>query len=523
MADKRQLIVCCDGTNNNVTGNNTNTNVVKLQSCLAGDSGQFVFYDPGVGNSGITPSATWLEQLRAKYERLQGLAFGTGVYENIAECYTFLADNYEDGDEIYLFGFSRGAFTARAISGLIQYFGLIRAGQDNLLPTLLHLYFRERKTPSQKKEFNEATNKIRNLFTPADRTEVWVHFIGVWDTVASIGLPPFDRQITGDPTVRNKRFHHVRQALALDEYRSPFEPRLYAEENFSENNQSLKQVWFSGAHCDVGGGYASDSALPQGGCGLSNETLEWMRGEAQAVGLRMAPHCPQDSTIKRVHSETHPTPLWALAGLTQREIPERASSHGSAGTPLSFPADTVWRFRFYWPSLIGPLVAYAAAMFLTVVALLGAVPEAWQTLIEQFRILAGWHAWPVLPADVPMALPGAFPRTALMFESVAGFALLAFLAVLASWSFAWIVRLRVATLAPSPLLAKLGKAPKYLAVAAAVNHLGSLLFALLIPWAWDWVCALVRVFAGFAWWAQWPLAAAILLLLGWGLIARSKR
>ena len=85
MSDHRQLIICCDGTNNNVTGNNTNTNVVKLQSCLAGDSGQLVFYDPGVGNSGITPSATWVEQLQAKYERLQGLAFGTGVYENIAE------------------------------------------------------------------------------------------------------------------------------------------------------------------------------------------------------------------------------------------------------------------------------------------------------------------------------------------------------------------------------------------------------------------------------------------------------
>ena len=512
MSDQRQLIICCDGTNNNVTGNNTHTNVVKLQSCLAGDSGQLVFYDPGVGNSGITPSATWVEQLQAKYERLQGLAFGTGVYENIAECYTFLANNYQEGDEIYLFGFSRGAFTARAISGVIQNFGLIRAGQDNLLPTLLHLYFRRRDTQQQKDEFKRAAEKIRKLFTPADRREIWVHFIGVWDTVASIGLPPFDRQITGDPSMRDKRFRHVRQALALDEYRGPFEARLYAEENFAEGGRSLKQVWFSGAHCDVGGGYASDGALSQGGCGLSNETLEWMRAEAATTGLRMSPDCSQPETVVRVHSETHPMPLWALGGFAEREIPRNASVHVAARTPLEFPADTVWRSGLHWGWIVWPVIAYVVAMFLTVVAHAGTVPPTWQLFAEQFRLLAVWHAWPLLPADLPMALPGKFPRTALMLESIAGFASLALLAALASGSFAWIARLRFAARAPSRLLAKLGKAPKYLAVAAAVNHLGSLLFALLTPWAWNWLSGAFRLLAGLAWWAQWPLVAAVLLL-----------
>ena len=522
MANPRQLIVCCDGTNNNVTGNNTNTNVIKLQSCLAGDPDQLVFYDPGVGNAGVTPSATWGEKFKARYERLQGLAFGTGVYENIAECYTFLANNYEDGDEIYLFGFSRGAFTARAVSGLIQHFGLIRAGQDNLLPTLLHLYFRERDSDTQKDEFKEAAEKVRHLFTPDDRAQVWVHFIGVWDTVASIGLPPFDRQITGDPTMRDKRFRHVRQALAKDEYRQPFEPRRYKEDNFAQEGRSLKQVWFPGAHSDVGGGYASVGDLPDGGCGLSNQTLEWMRAEAAAIGLRMSPHCVEPQTVARVHSETHNVPLWALAGFEQREIPTDAAVHGAGATPLTFPADTVWRFRLHWGWIVGPILAYVMAMFLTVVALLGAVPDDWNAAKEQFRLLAVWHAWPVLPADLPM-LRGEFPRTALMFESIAGFASLALLAALASWAFAWIAGLRAAALAPPPLLAKLGKAPKYLAVAAAVNHLGSLSFALLTPWAWEWVSALLRVFAGFGWWAQWPLVAAVLLLGMWGAVARIKR
>ena len=162
-------------------------------------------------------------------------------------------------------------------------------------------------------------------------------------------------------------------------------------------------------------------------------------------------------------------------------------------------------------------------MLLTVIALLGAVPDDWQTAKEQFRLLAVWHAWPVLPAEMPMALPGKFPRTALMFESVAGFASLALLAALASWSFAWIARLRVATLAPSRLLAILGKALKYLAMAAAANHIGSLSFALLTPWVWQWLSCALRLLAGFGWWAQWPLVAGVLLLGVWGAVARIKR
>ena len=112
----RQLIVCCDGTNNNLTGRNRDTNVSQLCELLAPDSqNQLLYYDPGVGNPGTLPEAAWWDKVQQKYERLSGLAFGSGIYENISEAYRFLMRNWREDDDIFLFGFSRGAFTAREI------------------------------------------------------------------------------------------------------------------------------------------------------------------------------------------------------------------------------------------------------------------------------------------------------------------------------------------------------------------------------------------------------------------------
>ena len=115
---RRQLIVCCDGTNNNLTGRRNDTNVTQLCELLAPDlQNQLLYYDPGVGNSGTFPGATWTEQIQQKWERISSLAFGSGIYENIAEAYRFLMLNWREGDAIFLFGFSRGAFTSRALGG----------------------------------------------------------------------------------------------------------------------------------------------------------------------------------------------------------------------------------------------------------------------------------------------------------------------------------------------------------------------------------------------------------------------
>lgn len=524
MSEVRQLIVFCDGTNNNVTGNRTDTNVLKLQRCLVRDAQQLVFYDPGVGNAGITPGATWDERLRARFDRLQGLAFGTGVYENIGECYSFLARHYQSGDQIYLFGFSRGAFTARAVSGLIQAFGLIRPEHENLISTLLHLYFKERETQQQKDDYRSASEDIRLLFADAQRREPWVHFIGVWDTVASIGLPPFDRTITSDPTVRNKRFNHVRHALALDEYRVPFTPRLYKEDNFDEPGRSLKQVWFPGAHCDVGGGYAESPATSKGGCGLSNRTLEWMRSEAAAVGLRVTPTCPQSTTLDRVHSETHSTAAWTLAGLAQRTI-KRDSQIAPIVPALEFPTNTVWNYAQNRAGMFVAIAIYLVAMALTVVAMRHAWPANFDAWHQSFGELAIWHAQPLMPpfaglTDPVSVAPGASPRTALMFELIAALCALLLLARFASGAFAWVARLRQPTQPASAWLERLGKAPKVLAVAAAANHLGALLVVMCAPWAWHWVCNVLKILSAAAWWVQWPALLGVGILVGWGAFAR---
>ena len=138
----RQIVLCCDGTNNNLTGGENDTNVVRLCQLLRthGDEQQLVFYDPGVGNPGELPGATVWDSINRYGERLAGLAFGRGVYENMAECYQFLMSSYQPGDELYVFGFSRGAYTARSLVGLIRNCGLPDATTKTRIPEAMRLY-----------------------------------------------------------------------------------------------------------------------------------------------------------------------------------------------------------------------------------------------------------------------------------------------------------------------------------------------------------------------------------------------
>ncbi|HSH89883.1 MAG TPA: DUF2235 domain-containing protein, partial [Ramlibacter sp.] len=353
MAEKpRQLVVLCDGTNNNITGGRADTNVLKLMGLLEPDERQLVFYDPGVGNASALPGATWMDRVRRRMDRLWGLAFGRGAYENIAEAYKFLMRSYEPGDQVFIFGFSRGAFTARAVAGLVNQFGILRRQHGNLVDTLIHVYFSDAKTGSKKKEhIDKVSEDIRRLCTPpgsSDTHKVW--FVGVWDTVSSIGLPPFTREIHKPATVSGKRMVHVRQALALDEHRRPFRARLYAENNFETPNQqgqTFKQEWFSGAHCDIGGGNEAGHER------LSDEALLWLVKEASDKDLRVG--TPQLSTsAPRVHCESHANPWWVVAGLCVREktrvrvedewveIQPVINEAGSKPPQLSFPVTTAW-------------------------------------------------------------------------------------------------------------------------------------------------------------------------------------
>ena len=220
----RNLVVCLDGTRNEPeTGP---TNVTRLYDIAVKDDRQLVYYDPGVGTMGARSATTragrWLT-------RAGGLVLGHGVRENVEEAYGFLMGAYQPGDRIFIFGFSRGAYTARALTGMLRTVGLLRPGADNLVPYAMKLYAkggRRGQTEAAERAFwrlrSEFTDKFGTPEFPS-RFEPQVEFLGVWDTVKSVGWLnwraqleqarwPFTRKVS------NARV--VRHALALPSFDS---------------------------------------------------------------------------------------------------------------------------------------------------------------------------------------------------------------------------------------------------------------------------------------------------------------
>lgn len=260
----RNLVVCCDGTWNQF--GLVNTNVVKLASALVRDPArQALFYDPGVGTIGRQSAGS---KLRKLLKNLIDGAIATSLSENVSQAYAYLVDQYQPGDRIFIFGFSRGAYSARVLAALIHAFGIIGPGNDNLIPYIWGML--TKADISEPEEFFHIAAKFKKTFaTPAP-----IHFVGVWDTVSSYGVFWDPKSIVY--TARNPSIVHGRHAVAIDERRAFFRTNLWSRAN---DDQDLKQVWFAGAHCDVGGGY------PDAESGLSQTALEWMFREAQACGL----------------------------------------------------------------------------------------------------------------------------------------------------------------------------------------------------------------------------------------------
>ena len=272
----KRLVVCCDGTWNEPDelhgGVAAPTNVAKFAlSVLSGeDSGQLLYYEPGVGTN---PD-----------ERILGGAFGYGLARNVRNCYQFLAEEFESGDELYLFGFSRGAYTARSLAGMIRNCGILRKEHADQVDEAFGFY-RDRSSHTHPRAL--AAQIFRRMYSHADEE---IHFIGVWDTVGALGIPTelpgwkwLSERLTGWEKLWG--FHdtrlssHVRfayHALSIDETREPFKPTLWTEDDAADG-QTLEQVWFSGVHTEVGGGSADAS--------LSDIALLWMAEKAKAAGL----------------------------------------------------------------------------------------------------------------------------------------------------------------------------------------------------------------------------------------------
>jgi uncharacterized protein (DUF2235 family) len=296
----RNLVVCCDGSSNEF--GDVNTNVVRLVQVLEQDPRtQLVYYDPGVGT---LPEPGLFSRPAQVMSRWLGLGFGVGLLRNVEEAYSFLMDVWRPNDRVYLFGFSRGAYTVRILAGLLRQVGLLAAGQRQLVPYALRLY---RATPDVTKRRKHSAywrlcGQFRNTFgcpIPGQASRRFpVHFLGVWDTVSSVGWVWNPRHFAY--TARNDSVATIRHAVSLDERRSFFRQNLFVpiEPDFSEDEsdgapaQDLQERWFAGGHCDIGGGYSDARGA------LWRVAFDWMVGEARAMGLRV-----DDGRLRRIRSQ----------------------------------------------------------------------------------------------------------------------------------------------------------------------------------------------------------------------------
>ena len=309
----RNLALFFDGTGN-ILGDSGETNVVKLWEAAAKSARQIGYYDPGVGTSNDLPPDSPLAGWRQSARRLGGLALGGGVFDNIADGYRFLVEHYRDGDRIFLFGFSRGAFTARAVGGMVNMYGLIHDDGLPMLPAMVNTYFADASREGQAGLREAFTGKVQaNL---ARGRFPLLHFVGVWDTVETVGGMT-GLHITNSSRIDSKRFVHIRHALALHETRRQYQPRAYAppQPPYGEAERgcrSFDQRWFRGVHSDIGGSYLD--------AGLSDLTLRWMMHEAAACGLLLdtGAKAPVGDPAQPLHDQTLASPLWALTGLDAR-------------------------------------------------------------------------------------------------------------------------------------------------------------------------------------------------------------
>jgi uncharacterized protein (DUF2235 family) len=272
----RDLIVFCDGTWNTPAQTDRGvvvpSNVVKLSQAVdAADPAQRVYYDTGVGT-------------QKGWDRWTGGMFGIGLTDNILQAYRWVANEYQDDDRLFFFGFSRGAYTVRSLAGLIGRCGLTAPKDDH---AARHAYDLYRQAASE--EGKAHAEKFK-----AVQRQPSVYFLGVWDTVGSLGVPALSRygllrKLVRRVTEGSKYAHgfhdetlgkhvlHAYQALAIDEQRGAFAPSLWKAEPTPRAN--VEQVWFVGVHTNIGGGYVDS--------GLSDIALSWMASKAAAAGLKL--------------------------------------------------------------------------------------------------------------------------------------------------------------------------------------------------------------------------------------------
>jgi len=271
---KKRIVICADGTWNRPEkdpGKDQPSNVLRLARAIKPlgkeQIPQQVFYDWGIGSY---------------YDPVIGGATGKGINKNIMDDYRYIVQNYTPGDELFLFGFSRGAYTIRSLCGLINNCGILKRSDARLIEAAFAHYKKPGAAYAPRGDRSVAFRQRHS------HPFAKISFVGVWDTVGALGIPfsflgLLDRTDEFYDTKMGPNIAIARHALAIDELRTDFEPTIWQ----LRPGVDLKQVWFAGTHSDVGGSYMPDkktAAL------LSDIPLQWMMREAGAAGLEFESH-----------------------------------------------------------------------------------------------------------------------------------------------------------------------------------------------------------------------------------------
>ncbi|KAF4609409.1 hypothetical protein D9613_012988 [Agrocybe pediades] len=286
---RRNLVISIDGTSNKF--GSMNTNVIEHHSLLD-DEHQILYYNSGIGTY-ARPSWTSPKFIGMVLHHKIDLAIAWDFDKTVMDAYRWISDKYESGDLIFMFGFSRGAFQVRVLSAMIEKVGLLRPGNELQIPFAYELYSDpatdELEPMGPQGSSRERVTIAEHFKRTFSRKGVKVHFVGVWDTVSSIGTVRGAKMLPG--TIDGmKHVCFFRHALALDERRVKFLPE-YAnggkgpdEKATSGSIPHTKEIWFAGTHSDIGGGNTIKTTLDR-----TRPPLRWMVYEAGPLGLRMSP------------------------------------------------------------------------------------------------------------------------------------------------------------------------------------------------------------------------------------------
>lgn len=328
----KRIVICLDGTANQIGAGNL-TNVAKLFEMLDKDdpASQLAYYDPGVGT--LAPASA-RSSLSRRLHLLFEQAFGLGLKDNVAQAYCYLMQHWRPGDAVYIFGFSRGAYTARALAGMLLRPGLMRPGSENLLPYAVEKYAINRYfTPAEYDHWAEFARAFcwrtenEPLFSTVRQNspnQVWhyavpVAYLGLWDTVKAAGFLRFGN-LRWPYTRALPNVARIRHAVSIDERRRP-----YREYLVERHPLGLQERWFAGVHADVGGTFMPDHRL-------ATIALKWVTDgivdelAIDAAAYRRQCAVAEDFADAPIH---HNGKLWYVVGRRRRPMGPDALVHPS--------------------------------------------------------------------------------------------------------------------------------------------------------------------------------------------------